>query len=98
MEDVSLRALPYMSEKVTGAARAVSVAVRVLYRNGPWCLFHKIMHWHQHRIAQRRIDAEYSTETLSMVAIEDFSASSPNVSYAYVYRPTPAFDFNAILK
>jgi SAM-dependent methyltransferase len=96
--DLSMRRLAYLSEKAAGAVRAVSMAGCSLNRHGLWGLFKRIAHWHRYRFAQPRIDAEFGTETLSMVAIEDFSASGPSVSYAYEYHPTPVDDFEAILK
>ena len=76
----------------------VRVAGRLWYREGVSGVFNKIAHWRQHRSAQPRIDAEYGTETLSWVQVEDLAASGPNVSYASGYGPSPVFDAERILR
>ena len=72
--------------------------VRLLYREGPSGVISKIAHWRQHRAAQPRIDAEYGTDTLAWVQVEDMSASGPNVAYATEYGPSPVFDSERILR
>ena len=76
----------------------VRVAKRLLYRDGISGVFKKIAHWRQHRTAQPRIDAEYGTETLAWVQVEDLAASGPNVSYASGYGPSPVFDAERIIR
>jgi SAM-dependent methyltransferase len=87
-----------ISEKVARAARIVQRLTRELYRGGPSRIVRKLVHRQQYWSAQRRVDAEYGTETLAMVAIQDLSASGPNVAYAYEYHASSAYDFDTILK
>src|SRR5271156_842073 len=93
-----MNVLNYMSEKAVKGSRFIALAGRSLYRDGPRGLINKIVHRRRYWAAQREIDAEYGTETLAMLAIDDFSAISPNISHAYEYHPTPAFEFDAILR
>src|SRR5271167_3259584 len=86
------------SKRSAELGRVVAVAGRILYRDGVSGLFSKIAHWRQYRAAQPKIDAEHGTDTLSWVAVSDLRASGPNVSYATDYGPSPAFDFDLILR
>jgi len=83
---------------LNGVLKKVPELARLLYRDGVSGLVDKIAHWRQHRAAQPKIDSEYGTDTLSWVAVKDFSASGPNISYASEYGPSPAYDFELILK
>ena len=87
-----------MLNKAKTLAHLVRVAGRLLYREGLSGVFNKIGHWRRHRAAQPQIDAEYGTETLSWVQVEDLAASGPNVSYASGYGPSPVFDVERILR
>lgn len=83
---------------LNGVLKKVPVLARLLYRDGVAGLVDKIAHLRQHRAAQPKIDSEYGTDTLSWVAVKDFSASGPNIPYASEYGPSPAYDFELILK
>jgi SAM-dependent methyltransferase len=83
---------------LSGVLKKVAELARLLYRDGFSGLVDKIAHWRQHRAAQPRIDSEYGTDTLSWVAVKDLSASGPNIPYASEYGPSPAYDFELILK
>ncbi|HUB28188.1 MAG TPA: class I SAM-dependent methyltransferase [Terracidiphilus sp.] len=93
-----MNALSDASRKAADLGRSVISAGRLLYRDGPAGLFNKVTHWLQYRASQPKIDAEYGTETLAWVSLADLSASGPNVSYATEYGPSPAFDFDRILR
>ena len=88
----------FILNKAKTLGHLARVAGRLLYRDGISCVFKKIAHWRQHRTAQPRIDAEFGTETLSWVQVEDLAAYGPNVSYASGYGPSPVFDAEYILK
>ena len=93
-----MKATTFALNKAEALGHHIRVAGRLFYREGLSGVFNKITHWRQHRAAQPRIDAEYGTETLSWVQVEDLSASGPNVSYASGYGPSPVFDVERILK
>lgn len=93
-----MKATTFALNKAEALGHHIRVAGRLLYREGLCGVFNKIAHWHGHRAAQPRIDAEYGTETLSWVQVEDLAASGPNVSYASGYGPSPVFDAERILR
>lgn len=93
-----MNVLRHLSERAARVGRLVAVAGRSLYRDGPRGLFSKIAHRHRYWKAQREIDDEYGTDTLSVVAIDDFSAIGPNIAHAIEYHPSPALEFDTILR
>jgi hypothetical protein len=96
-KDALMSALNYVPKRIVKVGQLIALAGRLLYRHGPNILFRKMIHRRQYLAAQRQIDTEYGTDTLSVVAINDLSATGPNVSYAIEYHPSPALEFDTIL-